>query len=314
MPGDGRLRSLLLEFHRYPGVLRALHQLGDRLVGRGRRRALAVLAQHAHEVAQPGGGVGGGQPQLARGPLLGGRQIAVDLQGGGPQGDQGEVVAERVVHVARDARALAQPLPVGDRPLLALHAVGQLPAVGDQLGVVADVPADQPRHHHLAEQRGQLGEPHPQPVVVRQAQREPGDRVRGEHQDRRPHPGVAAAREEGEGAHRGGVRRGEQLRVVEGGAQHRDRQRDQRRGAAQQHADAERDDADGHLRPGPAVVRVLPHRDEEAQADPEGEVEEQVAAGGPAQGGCDTHRGKRMRGRRGGTQVVPGTADGPGHH
>ena len=159
---------------------------------------------------------------------------ARDLQGGGAQRDQAEVVTERVVHLPGDPGPLPQSDPLGGTPLLAGQRV-DVPATGvGQLLLLAAVPADQPGEHGGEEQH--RGEQEPggragaeQPQVERRAT----GRDQHEDHDRRTHGGAAPPGEIAED------RNGEHEVAIDHRPEQRQHQGDQRLTSTRRHRHTE---------------------------------------------------------------------------
>ena len=89
-----------------------------------------------------------------------GVEVAGDLQGGGAQGDQAQVVPERVVHLLGDPGPLPQPDPLGGTPPLARSRASacRRPASASSC-LLTPVPPDEPREHPGEEQHRGEQEP-----------------------------------------------------------------------------------------------------------------------------------------------------------
>ena len=120
MGGRSSVSSRRSEVTRDPGVPHAFDQGPGVLRGWDPGRLLVVRAQHADDLPEVFGGGPGGLPQFADGRRPPGVQPGVEFQGTGPYRDQRQVVAEGVVHVARDAGPFPDTGAVGDGLLLAL--------------------------------------------------------------------------------------------------------------------------------------------------------------------------------------------------
>ncbi|GAB3956725.1 hypothetical protein GCM10027614_69860 [Micromonospora vulcania] len=118
-------------------------------------------------------------------------EVGGNLQRGGTQRDQAEVVTERIMHLPGDPGPFPQPDPLGGTALLTAQRVHVSATGVDQLVLLPAVATDQPRKHPGEEQHRGEQEPRRRTGAEQhQVQHRAADRDHGEQHGGRAGPAL----------------------------------------------------------------------------------------------------------------------------